>query len=152
MDPYLEGPTHWSDFHHEFVGALRARINDILPEPYAARLGEYVVLEIDLQRAGPRFDLVKPLPSSDYLVYVWRSILPAVTDLYPWTVRDRFPVIKVPLKSPDPDVTLDLSIPFSSAFDRGRYDRFLKREELPSPPAFPAADMEWVLERHRQRS
>jgi len=45
MDPYLEGPTHWSDFHFEYVGELRAKINQLLPEPYAARLGEHVVVE-----------------------------------------------------------------------------------------------------------
>lgn len=110
------------------------------------------LVEIDLQRAGVRFELLKPLPASDCIVYVWRSSLPALTDLYPWTVRDRLPVIKVPLKAPDPDVTLGLSVPFSSAFDRGRHNRFLKREDLLPPPAFPAADLEWVLECHRQRT
>jgi hypothetical protein len=42
MDPYLEGPTHWSDFHHRFIVELANAINDRVPEQYVARIGEYM--------------------------------------------------------------------------------------------------------------
>src|SRR4051794_32811434 len=42
MDPYLESPTHWSDFHATFVPALRDAINMRLPKNYLARLDEHV--------------------------------------------------------------------------------------------------------------
>ena len=43
MDPYLESPTHWSDFHSTLIHALREAINDRLPRNYAARIEEEVV-------------------------------------------------------------------------------------------------------------
>jgi hypothetical protein len=38
MDPYLEDPAFWPDFHHTFIGCWREAIADVLPEPYDARL------------------------------------------------------------------------------------------------------------------
>ncbi len=40
MDPYLEDPAFWSDFHLTFIGCWREAIADVLPEPYEARLDE----------------------------------------------------------------------------------------------------------------
>jgi hypothetical protein len=36
MDPYLEDPAYWSDFHLTFIGCWREAIADVLPEPYEA--------------------------------------------------------------------------------------------------------------------
>ncbi|HUY32362.1 MAG TPA: DUF4058 family protein [Pirellulales bacterium] len=44
MDPYLEDPAFWPDFHHEFIGALRHEIKAVLPKNYEARLDERVAL------------------------------------------------------------------------------------------------------------
>ena len=44
MDPYLESPTHWSDFHSTYIHALRESINERLPRNYAARIEEEVVI------------------------------------------------------------------------------------------------------------
>ncbi len=44
MDPYLEDPAFWADFHATFIGAWREAIARKLPEPYEARLGEHVKL------------------------------------------------------------------------------------------------------------
>ena len=44
MDPYLESPAHWSDFHATFIQEVRDAINDRLPENYVARVGEHVSL------------------------------------------------------------------------------------------------------------
>ncbi len=42
MDPYLEDPDMWPDFHVTFLVALRAELNlRILPERYVASIGEY---------------------------------------------------------------------------------------------------------------
>jgi hypothetical protein len=56
MDPYLESPTHWSDFHSTFIHALRESINDRLPRNYVARIEEEVVLlqpDVLPKRVGP---------------------------------------------------------------------------------------------------
>src|ERR1700683_5376010 len=44
MDPYLEDPAFWSDFHLTFIGCWREAIADVLPDPYEARLDETVHL------------------------------------------------------------------------------------------------------------
>lgn len=38
MDPYLEDPAIWPDFHNAFAGDTRAVLNAVLPRPYYARL------------------------------------------------------------------------------------------------------------------
>jgi hypothetical protein len=42
MDPYLEDPAFWSDFHLTFIGCWREAVADVLPEAYEARLDETV--------------------------------------------------------------------------------------------------------------
>ena len=44
MDPYLEDPAFWADFHHRFVDCWCEAIADILPGSYEARLDETVNL------------------------------------------------------------------------------------------------------------
>jgi len=38
MDPYLEAPDIWPDFHDALAAEIRAELNRTLPEPYYARL------------------------------------------------------------------------------------------------------------------
>lgn len=38
MDPYLEAPAIWPDFHHRFAADLSAVLNRSLPRPYYAQL------------------------------------------------------------------------------------------------------------------
>lgn len=44
MDPYLESPAHWSDFHPRFILEIAGAINDRLPDHYIARIGEHVMV------------------------------------------------------------------------------------------------------------
>jgi hypothetical protein len=44
MDPYIESPVHWPDFHVTFINTLRETIADTLPEAYFARIQEDAVL------------------------------------------------------------------------------------------------------------
>lgn len=44
MDPYLEHPAWWQDFHLDFIGSLRAHLNARLPMDYSARAHESVRL------------------------------------------------------------------------------------------------------------
>src|SRR5487761_1547029 len=44
MDPFLEQPAYWSDFHATFVNYWREAIADVLPPHYEAALGERVYL------------------------------------------------------------------------------------------------------------
>jgi hypothetical protein len=46
MDPYIETPEIWSDFHSDLAGEIRARLNQIIQPRYVARLIPYVTYEI----------------------------------------------------------------------------------------------------------
>ncbi|MBV8126174.1 MAG: DUF4058 family protein [Planctomycetaceae bacterium] len=45
MDPYLENPEIFPDFHDSFITYLRARLQAGLPPPYYAALGRRVWIE-----------------------------------------------------------------------------------------------------------
>jgi hypothetical protein len=57
MDPYLEDPAFWSDFHARFIIYWCDAIADVLPEPYEARIDEKVRL---VEVAPPRRKLIEP--------------------------------------------------------------------------------------------
>ncbi|MDX1927253.1 MAG: DUF4058 family protein [Pirellulaceae bacterium] len=44
IDPYLEDPAFWSDFHSTFINYWRETIADALPDNYEAGIGERVYL------------------------------------------------------------------------------------------------------------
>jgi Protein of unknown function (DUF4058) len=44
MDPYLEHPAHWSDFHARFINYWCEALAEVLPEHCTARIGERVNL------------------------------------------------------------------------------------------------------------
>src|SRR5438309_4730742 len=68
MDPYLEDPAFWPDFHHRFLDDLCDAIADKLPSDYEARLDETVNLvelapEI-VKRIFPDIAVTKRKPAS----------------------------------------------------------------------------------------
>jgi len=247
MDPYLEDPAFWSDFHSSFITYWRDAIADLLPDHYDARLDERVVLqgppqtrpkqikpdvsilrtdpsaprhiapagaatlepvtvplpmmildrsrqlsikilqhpertlvtvlellspsnkagpdradyqakrdglfrrkvhlvEVDLLRRGRRLPMSGPLPSGDYYAFVSRAERWPDCDVYAWGLLQPLPRLPVPLKAPDPDVWFDLGAVFATAYERGRYARWL---EYGKPPRVPIRDedRQWVLDR-----
>ncbi len=44
MDPYLEDPAFWSEFHYKFINYWQEALADALPSAYEARIGERVYL------------------------------------------------------------------------------------------------------------
>lgn len=64
MDPFLESPDIWPDFHDALAAALRADLNAVLPPPYYARLQKRPELGVilgtgTLQRIVPDVSLLK---------------------------------------------------------------------------------------------
>jgi hypothetical protein len=57
MDPYLEDPAFWSDFHARFITYWCDAIADALPDKYEARIDEKVRL---VEVAPPRRKLIEP--------------------------------------------------------------------------------------------
>lgn len=244
MDPYLESPTHWSDFHATFIQSLREVISDTLPDDYFARVQEDVLflepeppghkvvpdvlvgadypsparrsapaaagtlapttlenvvsldphvehfieivrfpeaeavtvvevlsptikqneravyltkrdrilrtdtvnlVEFDLLRAGRRVQLVQRFPAGHYHAIISRADDRPHCQVYSWTVRDRLQTIPIPLRTETPDASADLARAFELAYQRGRYGRMVRYDELPPPPAFADDDAGWIL-------
>lgn len=244
MDPYLEDPAFWPDFHHTFIGCWREVIADLLPDSYDARIGERVNLrqldpevvklvypdvamsrrpgpgrapasagvavlepeivpqavfeevheasieilhrpdhslvailellsptnksgngfieyeykrstilkqpvhlfELDLLHAGDPPTMLLPPPAGDYRALLTRAERRSDCNFYVFSMRDRLPVLPVPLRAPDPDIHVDLQTVFDLTYDRGRYARSIRYDQ-PPPPALTESDAAWIAER-----
>lgn len=58
MDPYLEDPIIFPDFHDRFVAYLSEAIQAILPEPYYAALGRRAWVEVSERFVGPDVNVI----------------------------------------------------------------------------------------------
>lgn len=101
------------------------------------------IIEVDLLRGGERLPMNEPLPAGDYFAFVGRSDLRPQVEVYAWSLRDKLPVIPVPLKEGDPDAALDLHEAFTRTYDRGGYDYALDYQQ-DVVPRLSANDREWV--------
>lgn len=64
MDPYLEHPDIFPDFHDRFVTYVSDAIQPHLPEPYYAALGRRAWIEVSERYVGPDIDVVRPRTES----------------------------------------------------------------------------------------
>ena len=99
------------------------------------------LVEIDLLRGGQR-PPVADLPACDYCVLVSRSEARPRVGLWPLQLRDRLPVIPIPLRNPDPDAQLDIQAVLHDIYDRARYATYLY-DGSPDPPLSPE-DEAWA--------
>jgi hypothetical protein len=90
------------------------------------------LVEFDFLLAGRRLPMSRPLPAGDYYALVSRAERRPDCDVYAWTVRDRLPMIPIPLARPDPDVRVDLAAVFTTAYNRGRYARLIDYTAIPA--------------------
>ena len=112
--------------------------------PFAEqRVGEVEPVELDLLRGGPRLP-VDGLATCDYCVLVSRSEERPKVGLWPIGLRDRLPVIPIPLRVPDPDVRLDLQVALHRVYDAAKYAKRIYRG-TPQPPLSPE-DQAWARE------
>jgi hypothetical protein len=95
------------------------------------------LVELDLLIGGRRVQTKRPLPAADFYAFVARTDRYPNADVYAWTLRDRLPAIRIPLKPPDPDILIDLAPVFETAFARGRYSRRLRYGSVPAIPRSP---------------
>ncbi len=64
MNPWLEGPAYWTDFHSGFLASLRAAINLVIPPPYFAALSTRVYAEVSDRNVEPDVDILTPVSGS----------------------------------------------------------------------------------------
>ena len=102
------------------------------------------LLEIDLLRRGERPFNYPTFPRwAQYFVLLTRGGQSRM-EVWAMTVRDKLPVVPVPLKSPDPDVRLDIGAAFQEVYERSRYDLSVRYGAEPPPPALSEDDREWL--------
>jgi Protein of unknown function (DUF4058) len=106
------------------------------------------LVELDLLVRGQRLLTEQELPAGTFFAFVSRADRRSKCDVYAWSIRHRLPNIKIPLRSPDPDVVLELPAVFALAYDRGRYARAL---DYAAPLDLPlaAVDRAWAEEHAR---
>jgi hypothetical protein len=241
IDPFLEDPAYWSDFHATFINYWREAIADALPSSYEAGLGERVYLiesdpdarklvfpdvavtrsegfsphtagdavatlepvtipltilegpretyieilhrpdrtlvtvlellspsnkqqpglteylmkrnallyqqvhlvELDLLRLGRRPPMQKPLPPGDGYYTVSRFEQRPDSQVYAWPMSHPLPTLPVPLRAPDPDLLINLGEVYSTAYDRGRFQRRIDYRG-PTPPQLSTDEIPWV--------
>jgi hypothetical protein len=90
------------------------------------------LVEIDLRRGGIR-PAPPELPPCDYYVLVSRYQQRPKLDFWPLGLRQRLPVIPIPLLAPDPDVSLDLQAVLDHTYDAADYGKYIYQEQ-PEPP------------------
>ena len=98
-------------------------------------------VEIDLLRGGLRPELPE-FPTADY--YVFLSRVTERSNAYWWRMglRDRLPVIPVPLAGADADVLVDLQAILNRTYDEAGYGKYVY-DEKPQPP-LNAEDDTWA--------
>jgi hypothetical protein len=101
------------------------------------------LVELDLLRGGQRLPTREPLSPGDFYAFVCRAERLPQVEVYAWTLRDRLPVVPVPLADGDPDVSLDLQAAFTTTYDRAGYDYALDYSQAVRP-SLEASTAEWV--------
>lgn len=101
------------------------------------------LIELDLLRDGPRMPFGGSIPATDYLAMVSVARERPECDVWPIRVRERLPVLPVPLLAPDPVVPLDVGQALRTAYERARYDLRIDYHMPPQPPLAPE-DAAWA--------
>jgi hypothetical protein len=113
------------------------------------------LVEIDLLRAGP-WALSVPeylVPASHrttYRVCVYRPLDKTIGEIYRVPLRERLPIIGVPLRASDADVPLDLQALIDQCYRNGGYDEDIDYQAEPRPPLSPD-DARWAAAMVRQQ-
>lgn len=98
-------------------------------------------VEIDLLRGGPRLPL-EDLPDCDYCILVSRAEERPRVGIWPLRLRERLPVIPIPLRAPDADARLDLQEALNHLYDAAGYEDYIYTG-APQPPLHPD-DAAWA--------
>jgi hypothetical protein len=110
---------------------------------YAKR--RIAVVEVDFLRRGERTPVPHPLPPMDYRVSIAEYVEKPVYKIWPISLRDRLPVIPIPLRRGDGDVPLDLQAVFTKAYDESALS-VATNYSKPPKVSLNAADAAWAAQ------
>ena len=94
------------------------------------------LLEIDLLRRGQRSLTHPQIPNSLWRVSLQRAGSSRF-NVWALNLQDPLPIVLVPLRQPDADVTLDLGLALQTIYERAAYDLSIDYTSSPPPPALP---------------
>jgi hypothetical protein len=95
------------------------------------------LVEIDLLRQGAPLFAEGVVPRHDYLIHISRCRPKGSRRrswVWPIQLRQRLPIIPIPLREGDNDAPLDLQQVLTAAYDRGGYDMRIDYSQEPVPP------------------
>ncbi len=106
------------------------------------------LLEIDLLRSGMHTvaapeNRLRAIGAWDYLICLHRSMQRYEYAFWMNGVRERLPLVQVPLTDDQPDVILDLQAVFDRCYDEGAFARRVDYRRDPSPP-LAGGDAAWA--------
>ncbi len=115
-------------------------------DQYLAKRGQLLssavhLVEIDLLRGGPRMPL-EGLPACDYYSLVSRVEERLQAGVWPIRLRERLPVIPVPLRPPHGDARIDLQQVLHRIYDAAGYEDYIY-DGQPHPRLSPD-DVAWA--------
>lgn len=102
-------------------------------------------VEIDLLRGGDPLRTREAIPPCEYLVHVSRQDRRPRGRVWPIRLSQRLPRVDIPLRSEDPDASLDLQAVLDTVYDRASYDLSIDYTADPVPPL----KREWADWAHR---
>jgi len=102
------------------------------------------LVEIDLLRVGEPMTVLDATDST-YRILVSRGSHRPAADLYAFGLRDPIPPIPIPLRSNDPEPTVDLQRLLNEIYHRARFDLAIDYAQ-PLKPALAEAEANWVSE------
>jgi hypothetical protein len=103
------------------------------------------LVEIDLVRAGRSVVMVPPAHrprAATYCVCVKRGAERTKGEYYPITLRQRLPIVSIPLRATDDDVRLDLQALLEQVYRNGRYEHLDYTK--PCDPPLEPNEAEWA--------
>jgi hypothetical protein len=106
------------------------------------------LVEIDLLGSGRSTTLARTAeitspPDWRYVVSISRAHRRSDLEIYAFSLRDRLPRCRIPLRAADPDVMLDLPAVFARCYEVGGYDLVVDYTQMPSV-TLSAAEEEWL--------
>jgi hypothetical protein len=103
----------------------------------ALLLGKANLVEIDLLRGGDRMPMLDPLPASPYYLLVAREEKAPYCRVWPAYFDRPLPTIPIPLRKPDPDISLALQPILATVYEQGRYGEEIDYSRPLNPPLTP---------------
>jgi hypothetical protein len=101
------------------------------------------LVELDLLRGGRRPPMQKPLPPGDGYYTLSRFEQRPDSQVYAWPMSHPLPTLPVPLRAPDPDLLVNIAEVYSTAYDRGRFQRRIDYRGQ-TPPHLHPDGIPWV--------